>query len=300
MQSNHLFLPAVIEKIRFYTDEPVADAKATDSILVRLCVMPAIVDVMARLNLNMDNPVLMRHSVSLTEDEQYYQLPPNIGSIWRFAIMDEYGHIISEACPRGEFHPCGPGWSIEANILSIRPFPTEAETADIWYTPSGDFLPHLATGTFTVTDNESMPLASTITYGLRDTRPGAYAGAILRVVPTSGPMQERVIATHTISGSTHTVTVRIPFDPTLTSVAQYEIAPVGSVALYDAIALAASIRLGTVRNLDPRKMVNLERLYKSSMKTVKDHFSYMNLRTGKYVDKMTTDSVDFKQFPDIY
>lgn len=290
-------LKTVIEKVRFYLDEIAVDAKFEDDFIVRYFVCEAVQQVIARLNLSADDPIVIRHQIDLEVGRQYYQLPPNLQEVWRLTIFDdETGSITADSYPRGEFNPMGPGWSIEGNMLSIRPFPTEELTCQLFYVPTGDVGIHYHSGTSSLgavgSDNLTFTLATSPTLGVYDRRPEAYAGMILRVLPPNGVWQERIIATH----STNTVVVRQAFSPTLASTVSipYEIAPVWSQALYSAIALAVAMNMAVGRNVSQVKMQYLQTQYKIAMKTAKDAVGFRQMRTGKSFLRETIDNPDTK------
>lgn len=292
--------------MRFYCDVPTTDAKYKDAFMVQHLIYPVMVDVLARLNLNQDNPITIRHSVALDSDTEYYLLPPNVQEIWRLAVLDSNGRITKEAYPRGVFNPSGPGWSIQGNVLQMLPKPTADETVDIWYIPSGDVLCHYGTGSLR---NKVFTLASAPTYGLVDRRPNAYAGAILRLLPSSGAIQERIIESYDVDS--RTVTVRVPFTLDASGGSSsssgagssesssssggfsdtyvYEIAPCASQPMYEAISLGCALKLGAATGASEKKIAFLEKEYMKAMKTIKDNLANLQMRNGKAFDRDTVD-----------
>jgi hypothetical protein len=290
MHSTGSFLLTVIERLRAFLDEAIVDAKFTNDYLVRHVICPEMVNVMSRLSNNMDNPIRVRHEISLVADQEDYVLPPNIGEIYRFAILDDGGRITKEFTPRNEFNTRGPGWHIQGNLLSIRPFPAAAETADIHYIPNGDFQPHYAaSGNLLTTTTFQLDGAPNL--GSLDTRENSYAGAILRVWNTAkNILEERVVKSYDVS--TRTVTLRRPFTADIETggARTYEIAPVGLNSLYQAIACAAAINLGTSRNITQKQMQFLVLQYKMAMKTIGDNLSFMQARKPKSYHRDTVDN----------
>ena len=314
MDTTFSMLKTVAEKVRFYLDDPDLDAKYTDQYLVRYIIGPAMVDVVARLNLNQDNPVVVRHSISLVENQEYYLLPPGIQEVWRLATIDSTGRILTDNKPRGVWNPRGPGWALEGNLLTMRPFPTQAETVDLWYVPSFDVQMHYGTG---VLRGRTVEFATTPTLGLLDRRQNAYAGCVLRLLPESpGVVQEMIIASY--DAETRTATVRLPFgaeysdgssssQPSATvsggvgssesssssdgfsDTVTYEVAPKMGQALWEAIACASACKLAVAKNVSEKKLGFLEREYKKAMKTITDNLQNMQMRTGKAFEKNTED-----------
>ena len=307
MHSTGSFLLTVIERVRAYLDEASLDAKYTNDYLVRHVITPEMVNVMSRLSMNFSNPVRIRHSITLSKTQEHYVLPPNIGEIYRVAILDTENRVTEEWMPRNEFHPRGPSWQIQGNMLSFRPLPTKDSTVDIHYIPNGDFLPHYLKGSASTDGGEltsytTFVFDSVPTLGAIDNRENAYAGATLRVwtsaahdggLPDKTVVEERIIESY--DASTRTATVRRPFTADINSDGtkpglEYEVAPVGMSSLYQAIACAAAINLGTARNITQKQMQFLMLQYKINMKTIGDNLSNMQSRIGKHYDKRTVDN----------
>ena len=293
MHASGSALLTIIERVRAYLDEAALDAKYTNDYLVRHVICPEMVNVMSRLSNNADNLVRVRHSISLVKDQEHYILPPNVGEIYRFAKMDSDGRITNESMPRGEFNPRGPGWHIEGNCLSIRPFPAEDDTCEIHYIPNGDFLPFYASTGGTLLSTTTF-LFGTPDIGGIDNRENAYAGAILRLWSNGGSIEERVIDSY--DASTKIATLRRPFSgdvgsPDVGATAwKYEVAPIGMNSLYQAIACSCAINLGAARNVTQKQMQFFVIQYKMAMKTIGDNFSYMQARVPKRYDKNTVDN----------
>lgn len=299
MHSTGSFLYTVIERIRAMLDEPSMDAKFSNDFIVRHVISPSMVDVLARLSMTYDNPVVLRHSVSLVADEQYYQLPPSIGEVLRFAITDTNGRVINETLPTSMYNRHGAGWSLEGNLLSVSPTPSGSSTADIFYSPNGDFLPHYTDGS-TIdgtkdgtlnSDRDVLILATSPTLGSLETRENGYAGGVLRLWNSAETiLEERMISSYDVSSGT--VTVRVPFtsDIEVSDGLKYEIAPQGIQSLYQAIALAGAMNIATSRNVADKQMKFLILQYRAAIKTIGDNLSYMQMRVPKHYEKNTVDN----------
>jgi hypothetical protein len=290
MHSTGSFLLTVLERVRAYVDEATLDAKYTNDYLVRHVICPEMVNVISRLSNNYSNPIRVRHSITLATDQQDYILPPNIGEIYRVAISDDYNRVTREWMPHNEFHPRGPNWQIQGNMLSFRPLPDKAETVDIHYIPNGDFMPHYTTSGHLLTTT-TFQFSAPPNLGAIDTRENSYAGGTLRVWNTDKTiLEERIIESY--DSSTKTATVRRPFTSDIETggARTYEVAPVGSQSLYQAIACASAINLATARNITQKQMQFLLVQYKMAMKTVGDNLSNMQAREGKVYDKKTVDN----------
>jgi len=71
---------------------------------------------------------------------------------------------------------------------------------------------------------------------------------------------------------------------------EYEVAPVGMQSMYQAIACACAINLGTIRNVTKKQMDFFVLQYKMNMKTIGDNLSNLQSRNGKFYDKRTVDN----------
>ena len=284
------FLRIVIDRIRGYLDDPDLDAKYSDDFIVRHVIGPCLADVISRLNMNWDNPVVVRHVADLHKECAYYQLPPAIGEIHRICTLDDKDNIIEDWKPRGGWNPRGPGWSIEGNMLSFRPRLSRDLCMEIFYVPTGDVSPHMGTGTWDK-DQNVFTMTDSPTLGQIDRRPNAYAGQIVRILPddqaTDKYVEERVVAVHDVVQSQ--LKPRFGFHHA-SGTYPYEIAPIGAQSLYEAIAAAGSLKLGTYRKVSQSHYRMILAQYQSAIKTVGDNLSNLQMRTGKSWESYTVDS----------
>ena len=287
MHSTGSFLYTCLERIRGYLDDPDFDAKYDNDFLIRHIISPTMVDVWARINMTLDNPIVMRHELSLTTTDEYYQLPPSVSEIWRIAKRNSSGDVIEEIMPRNEFHPQGVGWSLEGNTLRVDPQIGADSTFHIYYVPSGDINAHYSTAGIMAGDRQTITLGAA-TLGSHDRRENAYAGQIIRILPDTGRIEERVIASHDVDNSE--VVTRIPFDTPLTTSVKYEIAPIGMQSLYEAISAGAALKLGSYRKITQSHYSMISLQYRAAVKTATDNLSNMQLRTGKHWEKNTIDN----------
>tara|TARA_R100000388_G_scaffold36150_2_gene28150 strand:+ start:6253 stop:7191 length:939 start_codon:yes stop_codon:yes gene_type:complete len=303
MHSTGSFLFSVIERVRGYLDEP--SSKYSNDFLVRNVIMPEMVNVLSRLSLNFDNPVVVRHAISLVSGTEYYQLPPNVGEIFRLVQMNSDNIITADYKPEGQFHPSGPNWSLEGNLLSVRPKPDKNLSLHLFYIPNGDFLPHYNQGNGQLSaDRKTLTLClpSQVAVGAIDRRPNSYVGATLRLLKnTAGNatvVEERVIDSHTLAATDagdDQVTVRVAFDTSAygskTDI-HYEIVPQGFQSLMQAVSAAAAINLGVMKDVSAKKMQFLQLEYRKALKTIGDNLSYMQMRSPKKFQKNTVDNQD--------
>lgn len=319
MHTSGSYLYTIVNQARFYLDEVTVDAKYPDAFIVNNLLYPVMSDVLARLNLNQDNPIVVRHPIPLVTNQENYLLPPTCQEIWRLAFMDESGNVLREWFPRGQYNPSGPGWSIEGNELAVRPFPTTAETISVWYVPTASVLCHYGTGYL---HGDELVLDDTPTLGMLDKRPNAYAGQVLRVLGHT--WQERIILEH--EAKQRRVTVRVPFeeefeqtssqstgstggtfsgsstssgafttsnwsssDPGYAHTVTYEIAPVYIAALWEAVSCGVAVKLAVARGMKQDKISMLEREYRKAMKTIMDNLANLQMRAPKGIDRNTVD-----------
>jgi hypothetical protein len=289
MHSSGSILRTFCEKVRMHLDDPDLDAKYDNDYLVRLVLTPCMVDVMTRINMMADNPVILRHTITFSDTVEYYTLPPSMKEVWRLAALNEDGRLTREVFPRNEFNWRGPAWKVEGNQLAIRPRPILNDTYDLWYVPSGDIEPHLSTDGQLDADFDTLTLGSTLSLGRLDPRPHAYAGMYLRMIHSGETHEDRVIASHDESAGT--VTVRTAFDNQTDSIdRQYEIVPFLMEPMLEAISLRAAMKLGVGRRASTSHQQLMQIEYRSAIKTAYDITSNLMQRYGKHYDRHTTDN----------
>lgn len=292
MNSNGSFLSTLIERIRGYVDAEESD-KYNDAYIIRHLIQPSMADVLSRLNHNTDNPVLLRYSITLVQSQQFYQLPPCIQEVWRLAVINSDGVVTQESVPRDYFHPRGPGWEIQGNLLSIFPYPPTGNTLDLVYTSNGDVMCAYTTGTLAA-DLKTITgvLTPTPTLGEVDRRPNAYAGQMFRTLPSSATAtrEERVIESWDPSAAVGTLVLRRPLSYATAGAITFEVAPMALEALWEAVAARTAMKLGVYRNVSAPKMQGFKEEYLSSMKTIHDNLANFQARTGKQFHKGTVDN----------
>jgi len=306
MHSSGSVLKTITERLRSYLDEP--SSKWTNDHLVRHVITPEMVNVLSRLELNAQNPIIFRADIAIEKGTEYYQLPPNAGAILRVAELDSEGRLARDWEPRNERHPRGPNWALEGNTIAFRPFPTQDWTnMQVWYTPSGDFLPHYSeTGVLKEVGNQVKRLElGTATLGEVDRRANAYVGATLRLLPDSpGVIEERVISAHAPEATTPYVDVRLPFDHIRntgswsgssssaeeSSAMKYEIVMPGMQSMATAIAASGAMHLGVYKNITEKQYGYLRVEYKKALKSAGDRLANMNMRKPQHYDPHTLDN----------
>lgn len=300
MDSSGSMLKTVIERVRGFLDDPDLEAKYSDDYILRHIIRPAFTTVMSRINNSSQTPIMHKLSMPLSEGVSDYQLPPCIGEVWRLAVSDDSGRVLMEAIPRGLFNLRGPNWKIEGNIVSFLPYPN-ADYADmqLWYIHSGDFSPVYSTGgvaAFSLNaakDQATFTVTTAPTLGDWDRRASSYVGQMLRLIPTTGVIEERIISSWAYTGTnTWTATLRKPFTNATGSanLPAFEIAPEGSEPLFESVAAASAMKLASYRKMSGEHFGMIQSQYRDAMKTVMDHYSNMQMRMPKAWDKDTVDN----------
>ena len=301
--SSNSVLKTVIERIRGFLDDPDMEAKYSDDYIIRHVVQPAFASIMSRVNNSSTSPVLQRLSFPLTKDQQYYQLPPCVGEVWRLCILQDNGEVIQEAMPRSMYNLRGPNWQVEGNVISFLPYPAEDYSElELWYTPSGDYQAFYCVNAGAsaslngAKDQVTFTLGTlSVTLGSVDRRPSAYVGQMLRLLPTgtSGVVEERMIsswAPGAVAGQ-WIATVRRPFVHNAAgNLTALEIAPEGSEPLYEALAAAGAMKLAGYRKTTGEHFGMIQAQYRDAMKTLMDHYSNIQMRTPKHFEKDTVDN----------
>jgi hypothetical protein len=313
MHSSQYFVLTCLERIRFYVDEVLTDAKWDNDFIVRHVLMPEMVNVWSRISRNFDNPVIGTMPLTIVDTTEWYELPPNVMEVVR--IVDYRSdpserRVRRDWKPKGQFDVWGPGWELQGNMLRFRPSanrPSDSgENWELWYIPSGDFMMHVAGDGQVQLDAD---LAQTVfrfgdsndsTFlGDIDMRPNAYVGGVIRARSTGGIVEERVIDTYDVTTDPPTCTVRVPFvnvNVTQGAAVRYEVAPLSSQPLIQAVSASAAINLATAKGVSKKQMEFLILQYKNSIKTICDWYANMQGRTFKSFQKRTIDNEDANVF----
>jgi hypothetical protein len=145
--------------------------------------------------------------------------------------------------------------------------------------------------TYTVSpDTLVFGLTSTPEVGVIDRRDNAYLGSMVRILTSTGIVEERIISKWTKSSTFFQTKVRLPFTYATAGSLTVEYAPFGLESLYEAVAVGGAIKLGTYKKITGSQFQMLQMQYKDAMKTCMDHFSSQQMRTGKYFERNTADN----------
>lgn len=287
------FLADVVQRIQDAINEPVAREKWTTDRL-----WPKIVDawdqIMDDVNGSGENPVIIHWALDVSSTTQEYVLPSNFGTFLKIGRLEETTGFSDEvAVPRSFLNPGGPRLQFTGNKIRFEPLWGNDETLQIDYIPSGYCPLHLG-----FTDTSSGTASSTtldLDYepeeGYFDRAPGAYIGAVLRLlsseeveVPndyTVFPIQERVITAVDLTTVTATFSPALDFDPTIGSLGQckYEIVPFLGFMFRGAIAWRVAAMILSVE--EPKRASPLHLQYKLAMRKIRSKLNNMNARTGQ-------------------
>jgi len=269
--------------IREIAGEPATNAKYTDARLITW-IEKAYAHVVGEINRRANNPIIIRYDVTLDEDFKVYQLPPTIGRILDFELLNSDEDFIWNLLPRSYINPSGPNFTIEHQTIRFRDDPPDTYILRIHYTPSGCI--RLSTATLTggnadmtndlVTDNDCtiiLPTQANVTAtgaGTLDTRPNAYLGSILRILQATDAdyQQDRIITAYDVT--TRTVTVEPAYTAALLPDAgagtiMYEICPPVWEALDMAIAAWVAMTLVGIEG-DRTRYSTVTRVYQDMIR----------------------------------
>lgn len=290
------FISRIINLTRKLTDDPALNAKWTNGDIIALC-RKSWAQLWIDLNMSADNPVTVRHDITVNITGQDYWLPPTVGEILRFSRIEATSDMPTwEVVPKSRYNPFGPGFQIEGNLIRFTPIWGFGDTLRLEYIPSGDVFPHEGTGSVVPEDDDHVAgqwftLSSPPAAGVLDERPNAMAGYLIRFF-TDASILEHVIDSH--DQPTNRVKLRIPTSPALPegSAIEYEVVPVfGSLFEFVIAIMISRTILAGEANAERRKELTSE--YAEAIRGLQLHLTHMqNRRT----DAMQGDHVDNKRF----
>lgn len=286
MDSRNSFIYTVLERIRALVDEPSVQAKYTNDYLVRHVIGPSQADVLSRLHLTAQAPVVLRYSITLDSTKTRYVLPPHVQEIRRFVVVSATdSSVVCDTWRRDLVHRRGWIWRVEGGPgaweLVLQSAPTDDVVVEIWYTPSGEFQPVFGTATFSSKPTNTFTL-STATLGSLDRRDNAYGGGIFRWLPnpttqSSESILESIITSSDFTAGTHTVTLTRTLTPEAAadSTRDFEIVPPTMASMCELIALRSAMKLGLARRISQAQMKMLQTEYLMASKTVGDQMTFL-------------------------
>lgn len=287
--SDGFILDGVLEKTKSYVDVPDVGARFSDSWIISHEISSALTDVLHRVSHWASDEVLLSYDITTVVNQKDYVLPPAIRSITRLVAVDAQGNEIGQSLPRHRDHPLGFDWEIQGNSIVFENNPSSVETYRIYYLPMGDIALHSDSSTGATLASEVWSLPSSVDLGSVDRRALAYCGHLLRVKPSTGPIEERIITSHAWDTDHWEITTRNAFSSLITDTAHpYEIVPWGVSSLWECVAVRAAVRLGSKLSLTQKDMKYLVMEYQSSLKTAFETHQHMQGRRGS---RLRTDSV---------
>ena len=290
MHTSGSFLMTAMDRARQLVNEPEVDA-LSDARIMSDAIVPAMTELWSRLILSDAGAPVLSMDLTVVGNTTHYQLPPAVAEVIRLGKRDENGRQVRDWRPEGTYSPWGPGWRVERNMIVFEPAQPTPSDWTVDYVPSGDILAHYSSAGGTLDAGlDDLTLSATPTLGTLDRRPNAYAGNVLRLIPTSGVVEERVISAY--NASTGVATVYVPFTyATAGSSKAYEIVPwQWSQGVWDAVAARAAIKIATWRRAGDLAMRQLRMEYELARKTAYDLFNHVQNRAPKRYDRNTVDS----------
>lgn len=305
MHPSQKMLLSSVEMVRSLVNDPVTGGKYSNAYLLRYYVGPSMGYVMGRIQLTNEVPVFASYSVTFDKDTRYYKLPPGVGMVigLRLETTSSESQVISEV----DFRPKGfsstvDGWRLEGapgalELYLPQNFVINNGVLKLWYVPTWDVHYHEGVGGAfaTASGQSALVLDADPTLGSLDRRPGAYVGSVLRIIPTSGPIEEGIITSHTWSSgaSAWSVTTRSPF----TNVADgsgyvYEIVPPGFQAFSQLAAMHAAWKLASSKKERSSLQESLRVLLADARKTALDMQAATQSREGPGWEKDTIHNED--------
>jgi len=291
------FLTDCIADVRRYTEEPVANAKYTDTILLRM-IEQAYSHVINEVNRCNPEPIVATYTVTVTADTNEYILPPLIGSIWAVYSSTDSGYKVFYQS-RSHLNPFGRQVWIERNVLRMQDgyFQT-GDTITVEYVPGG--CVHLHNGTCTVdSTGKLITFGSTPLTGTLDTHLHSYTGSVLRIVSDTDAsydfQQERLI--HSYANQTRIATVQLALNPNAgdgvqSGTTNYEIAPPIHYGLDHAIGMYLARWIVSIEGSVTRTRL-LNREFQDVIRNLRLTTYYSNLMEA---GKVRSDNFDNRRF----
>jgi len=284
-------LDRIISNIRLQTNESLADDKYDNTAIIDLIKQcwPQIVEEINRLA---GNPIIVRHTISVTANQAEYILPPHVGEVlWLAKIDDETGLISWEVRPRSLWNPYGPRVTWEGNVMRLQPVFQSTTELQLWYIPNGEISPVTGTIASWTPSTKTALLSSAATIGTFDKRTNAYAGYFLSCTDAGAGGHTETLTVNSSSvesdGKTSLVTniVFADFTPFVGDV--IELMPMG---LNSRIELAVSLYCSSVLlsfETDAKQVQLIERQYSRVMRGLRMGAARFEGRVGKYWDRQT-------------
>lgn len=242
-----------LELLREVLDEPDVLAKFSDARLIGF-LETAYGEVLGEYNRVASNPVVCRYDVTLSgvTAEQFYALPPTMGSIISITALDTSSNVVGHLNPRSITNPSGQNYRVDGNTLWIKENSfNEGYILRFHFIPTG--APRLHDGTATSITASTLIMSAAPTRGSLDMRPNAYAGAIVRILgaDTNYVMQERYISSS--DALTRTLNVKPDFNPLPGGAILYEVGPLLGVVFDQVMVFRAAMTICSIEGVSASK-----------------------------------------------
>lgn len=285
------WLADLYTRVRHWTDEPATNAKFTDAKLydlVRSSYARLFPDIMA----NDEGSFVVRHDITLVDNQQVYVLPPNVGTILRLAQYDADTDIPTwELLPDTLLNPTGYGFTIEGNTIRLLQRQAwDGEVLRLLYIPNGESKPHTGVTNSGGSTVNAIELATSPTAGTLDLRPNAYAGCFVRLTGgTSCPYEERYITAY--DNSTRLATVSPAFTVAPVSM-NYDIIPSAGVLLEDVLSVAVARRILAIDGHTERKQL-MDGDYREACRALRLQLAKIQMRVKGRYDGRVPSNTDY-------
>lgn len=146
MHSTGSAILTILERARYLLDDPSADAKILNDLMVRQHVAPSYVDIMSRLHNTSGCRIVNRLTITFVTGRKDYPLPPCVQEIVDVVVVDSQGDVIGRVNPRDPKSYHGPNWTLEGTpgnlIFRMAEAPLTIDSLQVWYISNGDVAPH--------------------------------------------------------------------------------------------------------------------------------------------------------------
>ena len=224
------FLSRMVNLVRREVDTPSINAKYSDAALIDELRL-AWTQLWTDLNGVGDSQIIVSYDITVVADRREYPLPPVVGQVVRLYKVDASTDLaLWELIPRSHYHPSGPTWELQGNMLVLGSKWSTGDTLRLEYIPNGEVYPFEGSALladFDIPEGESTTVGARVviavdrvTGGTLDRRPNAYGGYVFRIVDATNaggtsintyPLQDRIVKEFFHQG--FYMTLRAPLDP---------------------------------------------------------------------------------------
>lgn len=280
--SSGSYIKSCVTLCRFHLNSATGD-RFSDNFLVTWIFSEAFSQVMSRIALAQENPVVMGYDFTLDADTARYTFPPTLSEVWWVGEYDTNNRLkcvlqadgLLSAYPRST----AGGWKLDGNQLIVDPAPNQAVTLRVVGTINNSISAHYATDGI-INSTTSVTLSASPALGINDRRENAYAGQYIRIL-TGDAIEERVIEAY--DPGTRVATLRSPITASSGTVS-YEVGPPSFPSFVQVIACKMALLFSANLEMSRAGVTRLELMYEQALKTVLDQTSHMNIARGKAIE----------------